>query len=159
MKEGTSVSTAEESAAEKRRRRGVAVQNDRAIGARLREAREMAGFSRHDLGDKLGLTFQQIQKYERGLNRVGSGRLAHIAGILKTPLLYFFQDVLEEGVPDEPSESKPEPAVSAEGYEIANAFDLIPDWDAKEHVRRLVLSLGREIGEGRATSSSSAAER
>ncbi|KAA2235942.1 helix-turn-helix domain-containing protein [Salinarimonas soli] len=65
---------------------------DKAMGMRLREARLQAGLSQERLGEVLGVTFQQVQKYERGMNRVPSGRLKLIASTLDRPLGYFFGD-------------------------------------------------------------------
>ena len=61
------------------------------VGGRLRDRRVALGISQTNLGDTVGLTFQQIQKYERGANRVGSGRLYQFAGILDVPISYFFE--------------------------------------------------------------------
>ncbi len=65
------------------------------VGKRLRLRRSVLGFSQEYVGKKLGVTFQQIQKYERGVNRVGSSRLYDFARILKVPVAYFFE-ALEE---------------------------------------------------------------
>jgi len=63
------------------------------VGARLRLRRNLAGFSQEQLGKSLGLTFQQVQKYERGTNRMGSSRLFQVAKILSVPVAYFFEDL------------------------------------------------------------------
>lgn len=60
------------------------------IGTRVKLRRTLIGLSQQALGDALGITFQQIQKYERGANRIGAGRLRLIAGALDVPLTYFF---------------------------------------------------------------------
>ena len=65
---------------------------DAHVGARLREYRLRAGLSQESLGARVGVTFQQIQKYEKGANRVGSSRLSKIAGILKVPISHFFDN-------------------------------------------------------------------
>ncbi|WP_438646670.1 helix-turn-helix domain-containing protein [Salinarimonas soli] len=65
---------------------------DKAMGMRLREARLQAGLSQEKLGEALGVTFQQIQKYERGTNRIPSGRLKIISTTMNRPLSYFFGD-------------------------------------------------------------------
>ena len=61
------------------------------VGTRLRMRRNLIGLSQEQLGKALGLTFQQIQKYERGVNRMGSSRLYHIARSLSVPISYFFE--------------------------------------------------------------------
>lgn len=60
------------------------------VGARVREQRKAKGLSQGELGDSLGLTFQQIQKYERGANRIGASRLYQLSCILGVPVTYFF---------------------------------------------------------------------
>lgn len=63
---------------------------DRVMGPRLRAARMEAGMTQELLGDKLGLTFQQVQKYEKGMNRMCGERIAQVAAILHKPILYFY---------------------------------------------------------------------
>ncbi|PIW26290.1 MAG: transcriptional regulator [Rhodospirillales bacterium CG15_BIG_FIL_POST_REV_8_21_14_020_66_15] len=60
------------------------------VGGRVREQRKLKGMSQGELGDSLGLTFQQIQKYERGANRIGASRLFQLSQILDVPVAYFF---------------------------------------------------------------------
>jgi transcriptional regulator with XRE-family HTH domain len=62
------------------------------VGSRVRLRRTMVGMSQEKLGDALGITFQQIQKYEKGANRVGASRLQEISRILNTPVSFFFED-------------------------------------------------------------------
>lgn len=69
---------------------------DAHVGSRIRMRRALLGLSQKDLGSKVGLTFQQIQKYERGSNRVGSGRLYEFSRILGVPVSYFFDDMPPE---------------------------------------------------------------
>ncbi len=66
---------------------------DAHVGARIRLRRSLLGMSQKDLGQQVGLTFQQIQKYERGTNRIGSGRLFEFSLILDVPISYFFDDL------------------------------------------------------------------
>ena len=63
------------------------------VGARLRLRRTLLGMSQDKLGQALGLTFQQVQKYERGANRIGSSRLYQLGHILHVPVSYFFDDM------------------------------------------------------------------
>src|SRR3954470_14640343 len=65
---------------------------DRHVGARIRMRRVMLTLSQTQLGNALGLTFQQVQKYEKGTNRIGASRLQHIANVLKVPPQFFFDD-------------------------------------------------------------------
>jgi transcriptional regulator with XRE-family HTH domain len=66
---------------------------DKHVGSRVRMRRLMVGMSQEKLGDALGLTFQQVQKYEKGTNRMGSSRLQQVANILKVPVTFFFEAV------------------------------------------------------------------
>jgi transcriptional regulator with XRE-family HTH domain len=64
---------------------------DKHVGSRVRMRRMMLGMSQEKLGDALDLTFQQVQKYEKGTNRIGASRLQHIAHILQVPVSFFFE--------------------------------------------------------------------
>jgi len=66
---------------------------DAHVGSRIRARRGLLGMSQKDLGAKVGLTFQQIQKYECGANRIGSGRLYEFSKILGVPISYFFDEM------------------------------------------------------------------
>ncbi len=66
---------------------------DMHVGSRIRLRRNMLGMSQEKLGENLGITFQQIQKYEKGTNRVGASRLQAIANILGVPVAFFFEDL------------------------------------------------------------------
>src|SRR5215468_9950123 len=81
---------------------------DRHVGSRVRMRRMMLGMSQEKLGDALGLTFQQVQKYEKGSNRIGASRLQQISLVLQVPVAFFF-----EGAPSLPGEVS-EPAGLAE---------------------------------------------
>lgn len=75
----------------------------RHVGARIRGRRKELGFSQEDLAGKLGITFQQVQKYEKGTNRVSAPALYRLAAILNVPLAYFFPGSGEEpAMPDPP---------------------------------------------------------
>ena len=64
---------------------------DKHVGSRVRMRRMMLGMSQEKLGDALGLTFQQVQKYEKGTNRIGASRLQQISHILQVPVSFFFE--------------------------------------------------------------------
>jgi transcriptional regulator with XRE-family HTH domain len=64
---------------------------DQHVGSRVRAQRVLLGMSQEKLGDALGLTFQQVQKYEKGTNRIGASRLHHIAQILRVPIAFLFE--------------------------------------------------------------------
>lgn len=74
---------------------------DAHVGKRIRLRRTLLGLSQEKLGEALGITFQQVQKYERGANRVGASRLYHIARALDVPISFFFDDMhTTEAVPN-----------------------------------------------------------
>src|SRR6201984_930514 len=64
---------------------------DKYVGSRVRMRRIMLGMSQQKLGEALGLTFQQVQKYEKDTNRIGAGRLQHFASIQQVPISFFFE--------------------------------------------------------------------
>jgi transcriptional regulator with XRE-family HTH domain len=68
---------------------------DRHVGKRVRMRRKMLSMSQTNLGTALGLTFQQVQKYEKGTNRIGAGRLQQMAHVLQVPVSFFFEDPLK----------------------------------------------------------------
>jgi transcriptional regulator with XRE-family HTH domain len=70
---------------------------DRQIGARVRMRRLMLDISQEQLAEGLGISFQQVQKYERGINRIGAGRLQKIADVLQVPASFFFEDFAKPG--------------------------------------------------------------
>ena len=96
----------------RRKRRTVAEHGphpvDVHVGGRVRLRRKLLGMSQTDLGKALGVTFQQIQKNERGFNRIGASRLFQLSHILDVPLSYFFDDMppLEEAEPSSSISSK-----------------------------------------------------
>ncbi len=65
------------------------------VGSRIRLRRTLLGMSQERLGEALGLTFQQVQKYERGVNRVGASRLFDLSRVLDVPISFFFDDIPE----------------------------------------------------------------
>jgi transcriptional regulator with XRE-family HTH domain len=121
---------------------------DRHVGARVRMRRMMLGMSQEKLGDALGLTFQQVQKYEKGANRIGASRLQQISHILQVPVSFFF-----EGAPSAPGHHSdgmaeaPSPAyvsdflATSDGLALTKAFMRIKD--AK--LRRRIVDLVEQI--------------
>ncbi len=119
------------------------------VGGRVRLRRMMLGMSQEKLGEQLGITFQQIQKYEKGTNRIGASRLQNIASVLSVPVGFFF-----DGAPGheeaDANDSKSGSYVvdflsSSEGLQLNRAFVRISD--AK--VRRRIVDLVRALaGDG-----------
>jgi transcriptional regulator with XRE-family HTH domain len=118
---------------------------DKHVGARVRMRRLMLGMSQEKLGDALGLTFQQVQKYEKGTNRIGASRLQHIAHILQVPVSFFF-----EGAPSSPQAQKsglseaPSPSyvtdflATSDGLELVAAFRKIKAPKLRRSIAELV---------------------
>jgi transcriptional regulator with XRE-family HTH domain len=117
---------------------------DKHVGNRVRMRRLMLHMSQTELGKGLGLTFQQVQKYEKGSNRIGASRLQQISDILQVPVTFFF-----DGAPGQLKTSKagagaPSPAyveeflASAEGLAICKAFMQIEAGKLRRHIVRLV---------------------
>lgn len=116
------------------------------VGARLRLRRLELGVSQEKLGEALGLTFQQVQKYEKGSNRIGASRLYAISRILETPVSYFF-----EGLPDPEDgvggvQSAPSVDLSAlvrtpEAIELNRSFAKIEDPATRRRLADLVRSV------------------
>jgi transcriptional regulator with XRE-family HTH domain len=121
---------------------------DKHVGSRVRMRRMMLSMSQEKLGDALGLTFQQVQKYEKGTNRIGASRLQQISTILQVPVAFFFEGApaMQGQAPDGMREA-PSPAyvsdflATSEGLALTKAFMRIKE--AK--LRRRVVDLVKEI--------------
>jgi transcriptional regulator with XRE-family HTH domain len=113
---------------------------DRHIGRRIRLRRILIGMSQERLGELLGLTFQQVQKYERGMNRVGAGRLVDVAGALGVPVGYFFEGYGATS-PDNPGDGL-QPLISTpDGLALARAFARIEDSTVRKKLVAVVESV------------------
>ncbi len=107
------------------------------VGSRVRRRRLLLGMSQANLGDALGLTFQQVQKYERGANRIGSSRLFDMSLILDVRIGYFFDDMPAAVAASSPAQwrgrgKKPvsdelDPMAKRETLELVRAYYRIPD--------------------------------
>ena len=108
------------------------------IGRRLRERRIALGNSQAELAEKLGISFQQVQKYESGANRISGSRLWDISNVLETPVSFFF-DGLEGGVDMNGSESP----LDRQTLELARAVNAIDDDSVKTQLVRLVKAFAK----------------
>ena len=120
------------------------------VGSRIRLRRNLMGMSQERLGDELGITFQQIQKYEKGTNRVGASRLQAIARILGVPVAFFFDETAEDTANGGFSEangafSVTEFCSSNEGLQLNRAFIAIDDARVRRRVLDLVKALGTQV--------------
>jgi transcriptional regulator with XRE-family HTH domain len=119
---------------------------DKYVGSRVRMRRLMLEMSQKKLGEKLRLTFQQVQKYEKGTNRIGASRLQHISQILKVPVSFFFDGALGKQADDGSSKAPVADYVSdflssSDGLALTKAFTNIKD----SKLRRRVVDLVEEI--------------
>jgi transcriptional regulator with XRE-family HTH domain len=128
------------------------------VGGRVRLRRTLLGLSQEKLGEAVGLTFQQIQKYERGANRIGASRLFEFSRILEVPVSFFFDDMPEgQTVVDgriawglaEPPQTplEPDPLTRRETLELVRAYYRIGD----PSVRRRLFELTKSLGNGEDT--------
>ena len=105
----------------------------------------LIGMSQERLGELLSLTFQQVQKYEKGVNRIGAGRLFEIARILDVPIEYFYEDFAQQnGAQQRAPSNAPEImefVSSGEGLQLSLAFMRIKDAKVRKRVLDLVKSL------------------
>jgi transcriptional regulator with XRE-family HTH domain len=123
---------------------------DAQVGSRVRLRRMLIGMSQEKLGELLGLTFQQVQKYEKGVNRIGAGRLFQVARILGVEIPYFYEDVqTEAGAAHGFAEDTISPPVmefvaSGEGLQLSLAFMKIKDAKVRKRVLELVKSIAQD---------------
>jgi transcriptional regulator with XRE-family HTH domain len=132
------------------------------VGKRLKLRRTLMGMSQEKLGELLGVTFQQIQKYERGTNRMGSSRLFAIGRILSTPVSWFFEEMEDETVdapdhfslaegrrsfchqqatPSRPAALRLTPSETREALELVRAFNRIDDPTMRRRIFELTKAL------------------
>jgi transcriptional regulator with XRE-family HTH domain len=125
---------------------------DKYVGARIRARRVMFSMSQSVLAEQLGLTFQQVQKYEKGANRVGASRLQHIAEILKVPVSFFF-----EGAPRLPRAKRSTSESNAPSFNLVDQFLATPEGMSlvkafsaikSANLRRGIVRLAEQIARG-----------
>jgi len=123
------------------------------VGSRVRLRRTLLGLSQEKLGEAVGLTFQQIQKYERGANRIGASRLFEFSRILDVPVSFFFDDMPDAsagaegqaawGLGDQSQSSlDPDPLTRRETLELVRAYYRIGDPQVRKRLFELAKSLG-----------------
>ena len=118
------------------------------VGSRVRLRRTLLGMSQEKLGNAVGLTFQQIQKYERGANRIGASRLFEMSRILDVPVQFFFDEMVAapesadyrpmSGETDAPEQ---DPMAKRETLELVRAYYRIPD----AQIRRRLFELAKAL--------------
>jgi transcriptional regulator with XRE-family HTH domain len=133
------------------------------VGARMRQRRMLLGMSQTNLGEAVGLTFQQIQKYERGTNRMGSSRLYEFANALDIPVAYFFEDIPQKVPPSSVPqggillESTKAHLQSRETIKLVSAYYQIRHTGVRKRIFEVVKAVA-ETGEAE-TASSAKTER
>ena len=124
------------------------------VGARVRLRRTLLGLSQEKLGESVGLTFQQIQKYERGANRIGASRLFELSQILDVPISFFFDDLSDEvensrrpfceGTHDHEQDIvEIDPLARRETLELVRAYYKIADPSVRKRLFEMTKALGR----------------
>jgi transcriptional regulator with XRE-family HTH domain len=124
---------------------------DKHVGGRVRMRRKMLRMSQAALGAALGLTFQQVQKYEKGTNRIGAGRLQHIAHCLQVPIEFLFDGAPMKHIDGAPMKHNNPPTLdcvsdvvaTSDGLALLKAFTRLKD----TAIRRRVLNLVEQISE------------
>jgi transcriptional regulator with XRE-family HTH domain len=124
------------------------------VGARVRLRRTLLGMSQEKLGEAIGLTFQQVQKYERGANRIGASRLYDLSRVLDVPVSFFFDDMTEDvqnqsprlisgltGFEESNGSSEADPMTKRETLELVRAYYRITD----PQVRKRVFELSKAL--------------
>ena len=121
------------------------------VGNRLRLRRTLLGMSQQKVGEALGLTFQQVQKYERGTNRIGASRLWDLAGVLDCPVSFFFEEMDERTAGASPRNwngetadivlRQDDPMNRRETLELVRAYYRIRGY----HVRRRIYELAKSL--------------
>ena len=137
----------------RRRRGGGPHPIDVHVGGRVRLRRTLLGLSQEKLGEMIGLTFQQVQKYERGSNRVGASRLFDLSRVLDVPMSFFFEDMNDQP-PPKPSRKRgaseerstfagsAAPIAKRETLELVRAYYKIDDTEVRKKVFDLVKAMG-----------------
>lgn len=130
---------------------------DAHVGARLKLRRTIVGISQEELAARIGVTFQQVQKYENGANRVSASRLHQVAGILQVPVAWFFADLVKADAPaeldgEQPANDVRDEARDAEAaeldrdtLELVKLFGRIGDVKMRKHLLRIAETLATEI--------------
>lgn len=124
------------------------------VGTRLRLRRALLGMSQENLGEAIGITFQQVQKYERGANRISASRLFDLSRVLDVPVSFFFDDMpgsVTGGKPAPepvPAAGEPDPMQKRETLELVRAYYRITDPGVRRRIFELTKTLACSSEEG-----------
>jgi transcriptional regulator with XRE-family HTH domain len=115
---------------------------DKHVGSRVRMRRNMVGFSQEKVADALGLTFQQVQKYEKGTNRISASRLHQLAGVLQVPIPFFFEGAPQQSAKSQGKAESPnfvtDFLATDDGRTLTRAFMRIEDAKLRRRIVNLV---------------------
>ena len=121
-------------------------------GARLRQRRTLLGMTQTNLSDALGMSFQQVQKYERGTNRISASRLFNLSRVLDVPIQFFFDDMPTAVAASSPAQGggkakklpsyEPNPMTTRETMERVRAYYKIKDAEVRKRLYELTKALG-----------------
>ena len=132
------------------------VEIDKHVGSRVRTRRTLLGLNQSQFGKACGIAFQQIQKYERGSDRIGASRLYQISKILDVPVSYFYEDMPEElgqstppVTPPTGDEAEPDTMHKRETLELVRAYYRIENADLRGRLRNTIRAIAGEKGRGR----------
>ncbi len=124
------------------------------VGSRMRLRRTLLGMSQPKLGEAIGLTYQLVQKYERGSTRVGASRLFDLARVLDVPVGFFFDDMSDDVAARSPGQSKgtaseavdvgPDPMAKRENLDLVRAYYNIHDASLRKRLFELIKALARD---------------
>jgi transcriptional regulator with XRE-family HTH domain len=136
-----------------RRRSGGPNPIDVHVGSRVRMRRMLLGLSQEKLGDAIGLTFQQVQKYERGANRIGASRLYELGEVLGVPVAFFYDEMparerpqpAPNGPPAEARDPERDPMTKRETLELVRAYNRIDDATVRRRIFELVKTIARSF--------------
>lgn len=119
---------------------------DKHVGSRVRMRRVLVGLSQERLGESLGVTFQQVQKYEKGTNRIGASRLQQMSSVLGVPVSFFFEDVPVDSTAGGFSDGAGSDYVvdflsTTEGVSLTRAFTRVRDAKVRRRLVDLIVSI------------------
>ncbi len=122
------------------------------VGARLRQRRTLLGMNQTKLGVAIGITFQQVQKYEKGTNRIGASRLFDLSRVLDVPIQFYFDDMPNAvaasspaqggGKAKKPPNYEPDPMATRETLELVRAYYKISDPQIRKQLHAMTKALG-----------------
>ena len=123
------------------------------VGARVRRRRTLLGMTQTNLSDAIGVSYQQMQKYERGMNRIAASRLLDLSRLLEVPIQHFFDDMpaavaasspanKKRGRAKKPPSYEPDPMAKRETLELVRAYYKITDPEIRRRLRELAKAIG-----------------